>query len=134
MNEYVKMAKDFLKSCNAKMSITFKKCDRYFDDDKEPRNIYNVRIDRDGMTYKFTFGDSIVNTRSRKRPNCYDILACVQKYPVGSFDDFIDEYGYTINSGEDFRRVEKIYKAVCREYEKINRIFGDVMNELEEIY
>ncbi len=134
MNEYVKIAKDFLKSCNAKMTISFKRYGKHFEDDNQYRNIYNIRIDRNGMTYTFSFGDSVFNTENHKRPTCYDVLACLQKYPVESnLDDFCAEYGYKINSYEDVKRISKIHKAVMREYEKVNRIFGDVMDELAEI-
>lgn len=134
MNEYITNAKNFLKSCNAKMSISFKRYGRHFADDKDFRNIYNIRIDRNGKTFKFTFGDSVYNTNNGKRPTVYDVLACLQKYEVGSLDDFINDFGYEVNNKEDLKRVNKLYKAVSREYEKVNRIFGDVMNELQEIY
>ena len=134
MNEYVKAAKDFLKACNAKMSISFKEYNKYFDNGTDYRNIYNVRIDRNGMTYKFTFGDSVHNTLNHKRPTCYDVLACLQKYSVGDLDDFCAEFGYQINSYEDLKRISKIHKAVTREYAKVERIFGDVMDELREIW
>lgn len=134
MNEYTKQAKNFLRSCNAKMSITFKKYGKHFEDDKDFRNIYTVRIDRNGKSFSFQFGDSVMNTQNHKRPTCYDVLACLQKYDVGSFEDFCSEYGYTIDNYEDKKRIGKIYKAVTREYNKVERIFGDVMDELQEIY
>ena len=134
MNEYIANAKNFLKSCNAKMSITFKRYGKHFEDDKDFRNIYTVRIDRDGKSFSFQFGDSVMNTLNHKRPTCYDVLACLQKYDVGTFEDFISEFCYTIDSYEDNKRINKLYRAVVREYDKVTRIFGDVMNELQEIY
>lgn len=134
MTEYISTAKNFLKSCNAKMSITFKRYGKHFEDNKDFRNIYTVRIDRNGKSFSFQFGDSVMNTRNHKRPTCYDVLACLQKYDVGTFEDFISEFGYTVDSYEDNKRITKLYRAVTREYEKVTRIFGDVMNELQEIY
>lgn len=134
MNEYITNAKNFLKSCNAKMSISFKRYGRHFADEKDFRNIYNIRIDRNGMTFKFTFGDSVYNTNNGKRPTVYDVLACLQKYEVGSLDDFINDFGYEVNNKEDLKRITKLHKAVTREFEKVNRIFGDVMDQLQEIY
>ena len=116
------------------MSITFKMYGKHFEDDKDFRNIYTVRIDRNGKSFSFQFGDSVMNTVNDKRPTCYDVLACLQKYDVGTFEDFISEFGYTIDSYEDNKRINKLYKAVVREYDKVTRIFGDVMNELQEIY
>ena len=90
MTEYISTAKNFLKSCNAKMSITFKRYGKHFEDDKDFRNIYTVRIDRDGKSFSFQFGDK--------------------------------------------KRITKIYRAVAKEFDKVTRIFGDVMDELQKIY
>lgn len=116
------------------MSITFKRYGKHFENDKDFRNIYTVRIDRDGKSFSFQFGDSVSNTQNHKRPTCYDVLACLQKYDVGSFEDFCSEYGYTIDTYEDKRRITKLYRAVTKEFDKVTRIFGDVMDELQEIY
>lgn len=61
-----------------------------------------------------------------EQPTIYDVLACLQKYDVGSFEDFCWEFGYNVDS----RRAEKIYKAVCKEYEKLCTIFTDEEMEL----
>ena len=38
-------------------------------------------------------------------------------------------------SGAGFNRVTlKLYKAVCKEFNAVDRLFSDVMNELENIY
>lgn len=144
---YEKMAKDFLKRNGAKMSITFK--EEKFNPWNDTRykwmhNIYRVRIDRKGKSFSFDFTDSSDNYRKNKRPTCYDILACLTKYDVGSYHDFCDEFGYArydydmmdyiIVDGEYYNRKSwNTYKAVKREYEKVNRLFGDVMDELCEI-
>lgn len=132
-SEYEKMAEDFCKKYNVKMTISFKKYDRYFHADTESRNIYRIRIDRDHKTYSFNFGDSIINTKIGKRPTKYDVLACLQKYDVGSFDDFISEYGCVIENAGDYHKVFKTYKACCKEYKNVNRLFSDCMEELAEI-
>lgn len=62
-------------------------------------------------------------------PTNYDILACLQKYDVGSFEDFCSEFGYD----EDSRKAEKTYNAVCKEYEAVDRLFGDIIEQLQEI-
>ena len=54
-----------------------------------------------------------------EQPTPYDVLACLQKYDVGSFEDFCGEFGYNIDSSQ----AEKIYKAVCKEYDKLCSIF-----------
>lgn len=61
-------------------------------------------------------------------PTAYDVLACLQKYDVGTFEDFCGDYGYDNDSIKSL----KTYKAVKKEYENVIKMFGDVMNELEE--
>lgn len=62
-----------------------------------------------------------------KEPSAYDILACMQKYDVGSFKDFCADFGYN----EDSIKAEKIYKAVIDEYNNLKMLFSDA--ELEEM-
>lgn len=63
-------------------------------------------------------------------PNAYDILACLQKYDVGTFEEFCSEFGYD----EDSRTAERIYIAVIKEYKDLTRIFTEEqMEELCEI-
>lgn len=59
-------------------------------------------------------------------PSYYDVLACLQKYDIGSFDDFCSEFGYDIDS----RQPDKTYKAICKEYDNICRLFTDEEIEL----
>lgn len=63
-------------------------------------------------------------------PNEYDVLACLEKYDVGTFEDFCSELGYD----EDSRTAERIYIAVIKEYKDLTRIFTEKqMEELNEI-
>ena len=63
-------------------------------------------------------------------PNVYDVLACLQKYDVGTFEDFCYEFGYD----EDSRTAERIYISVVKEYKELSRIFTEEqMEELCEI-
>ncbi len=65
-----------------------------------------------------------------KKPSLYDVLACIQKYGVGTFDDFCSEFGYDTDS----RKAEKIYHEVNAEYEKVKAFFNvSEMEELQEI-
>lgn len=59
----------------------------------------------------------------------YDILSCLTKYDPGTYKDFLQEFGYD----EDSKRAEKMYKAIKREYSAVERLFGDIMEELQEI-
>ena len=58
-------------------------------------------------------------------PTLYDVLACLQKYEVGTFEDFCSEFGYNTDS----RNAKKTYKAVVKEYDKMCSLFSN--DELE---
>ena len=131
MNEYTKQALDFLKECNANMSI------KYYDTtinetwgDKECRNVYKATIKTPKGQMTVTFWDSIHNTNYGIEPTAYDVLACLQKYDVGTIDDFVSEFGYEVNSWQDVKRIEKIYRGCKKEYSNICRIFTDEQIEL----
>lgn len=63
-------------------------------------------------------------------PTAYDVLTCLQKYGVGTFEDFCSEFGYD----EDSRTAEKTYKAVVKEYDNVCKIWTDEeIEELQEI-
>ena len=99
----------------------------YFDGDTEERYIYKMRLLRNRKSYTFTFGQSIAN--GAKTPTIYDVLSCMQKYDIGTFEDFCREFGYDTDS----RRAERTYKAVCKEWKAVERLFGDCLDELREI-
>ena len=157
MNEYLKQAEDFLTAHDAKIDIVFDHRGKYWDDDKQARNIYEFTITRGEKSYTGKFGDSIHNTEKlafwkeqlkrgtnspakckkeikEHTPNAYDILAVVQKYETPSDTwEFANEFGYKINSRADFRKVDRICEACEKEYKAISNMFSDCMNELEEI-
>jgi hypothetical protein len=56
-----------------------------------------------------------------KKPSLYDVLTCLQKYDVGSFEDFCSELGYNTDS----RQAKKTYKAVCKEYQSMCTLFSN---------
>ena len=60
-------------------------------------------------------------------PTNYDILACLTKYEVGTFENFCSEFGYS----EDSRTAERIYNNVCKEYDNVCKIWSD--EEIEEL-
>ena len=63
-------------------------------------------------------------------PNEYDVLTCLQKYDVGTFENFCNDFGYDTDS----RTAEKTYKAVCDEYKQLCAIFtDDEIEQLQEI-
>lgn len=56
-----------------------------------------------------------------KEPTLYDVLACLQKYEVGSFEDFCGDFGYETDS----ITAKKTYKAVSKEYDKVCSLFSN---------
>ena len=61
----------------------------------------------------------------RKNPPIYSILSCLQKYDVGTFENFCADFGYDTDS----RRAEKTYKAVRQEYEDFSALFPEGIPE-----
>ena len=57
--DYEKQALDFLTKTGCKMTITFKETRKYFPNDKETRDVYEVLIERGNRKWKFEFGNSI---------------------------------------------------------------------------
>jgi hypothetical protein len=127
MNKYVKQAKDFLKETNSTLKI------KYYDygtmpnwNDKEKRDIYKCTLKRDNKQFTITFRNSVFNTQNGIVPNEYDVLACLQKYEVGNFENFCSEFGYS----DDSISALKTYKACKKEYENLLRLYNE--NELEK--
>lgn len=175
--DYEKQATDFLEKTGTVMTVKFVKYDKYFPDDKEKRDIYNITLKRGNREYTFTFGQSIVNSGYKiinenthkqlafyptddktitsalnskyrhfklsqyfypfntscdkiikpKAPTAYDVLACLEKYPQDTFEDFCANFGYD----EDSRKAFKTYEAVKEQYIQLSRLFTD--KELEEM-
>ena len=128
MDEYEKQGNDFLDETDTTI---------FFERMTEPRADgfscggydYHVTIYRNGKKWKFDFSDSKSNKDKNINPTAYDVLACLQKYDVGSFEDFCDEFGYN----NDSIKALKIYKATLLEYKHVCMLFHDVMDKLKEI-
>lgn len=95
--------------------------------EKQSRYVFKCRLTRNGKRYTFEFGQSISNGSTK--PSMYDVLACLTKSDPGTFEDFCYEFGFDTDS----RLAERIYKGVCKEYAAVERLFGDVMDEFQEI-
>ena len=128
MDDYEKQANDFLDETYTSI---------FFERMTEPRADgftcggydYKVTLYRNGRTWKFDFSDSKSNKDKNINPTAYDVLACLQKYDIGTFKDFCDDFDYS----DDSIKALKLYKAVKKEYEEVYLMFSDVMDKLEEI-
>lgn len=136
MTEYQKQAKDFLESCNAKMKIKLIGPEQNPNwDDNCWRNKYCYIIVTPLGSMVGVFWDSVYNTERNIELVEYDILACLEKYDVGTIDDFVSEFGYEVHKWSDVKRIENIYNATVKEYQDLCRIFTpEQMEALREIY
>jgi hypothetical protein len=136
MVNYEAIAQDFLDKCDARMTVTFvcrMKNDKWGDQDT--RNRYEVTLSTPKGIMVFPFWDSIVNTQNHQRPSKYSILSCLEKYDVGSIDDFFNEFGWEITSGSDVIKFLDTYNETVKQYKDLCRIFTpEQMEMLREIY
>ena len=75
-------------------------------------------------------GKMLYNVRAAQAPpTSYDILAAITKSDPGDFDEFCSEFGYNTDSKKD----TELYLSVVKEWKNIERLFGDCLDELQEI-
>ena len=144
VNTYQQEALDFLKRNHIKMKITFRdvKANQLWGE-TQLRNRYYVYIKNEisGQSTSILFWDSIYNREHHLTPTEYDVLACLTKYDPGDYEEFCSEFGYESTIENEYghmvrnKNAFQIWKACCREYEKVKRAFGDgeVLEELREI-
>ena len=125
-NNYEKQALDFAKKYGVKLEILGSEYKPMWGEQTK-RTVFKLRLSRNRKNYTFEFGQSIANCN--KEPSMYDILTCLTKYDPETFESFCAEFGYDI----DNRNSKKTYKAVCKEFAAVERLFGDIMDELQEI-
>jgi len=125
-NEYDKQAQEFLTKTNTSYKCTYLKYDKHFSNDEQSRNIYRITLEKNGKKYTTNFGDSLVNIKiSTIKP--YDFLACLQKYPISNIDEFVKDFGYTLNT--KISEINRAYKACVREYTALKSLYSE--DELE---
>jgi len=69
-----------------------------------------------------------LNKGKRQNPSAYDVLACLIKHDPYSYEDFCSDYGYK-GSEESLT----IYHAVQKEFQNVEMLFSDCLDELSEI-
>ena len=124
---YQQQANEFATKHNVKLKINRTTYGYHFEEDEEKRYIFNCTLSRNGKRYTFNFGQSIAAEDTP--PTMYDILTCLTKHNPETFEDFCSEYGYNTDS----INAQKTYKAVQREFNGVNRLFSDILEELQEI-
>jgi hypothetical protein len=125
---YQKQAQDFATKHGIELIINSSDYKKHFQDDKEERYVFNCTLIYNRKRFTFNFGQSI--QAGGEEPTMYDILTCMQKYEIGTFDNFCGDFGYD----NDSIKAHKVYKAVVREYKNMLRVFGEtILNEMQEI-
>jgi len=110
-----------------KMTVKGVEYGYHFADDNHKRYIFKLNLKKDGQSFTFKFGQSIIS--GSNEPTMYDVLTCLQKYDVGDYADFLNTFGY-----EYSKESKKIYKAVCKEFEAMQRLFTpEELELLQEI-
>ena len=134
--EYAQNALEFCNKHNISVVIDFEKEELSKNVWKESSfsnynyiNTYLVTIRRKGKSMRIHFHDSIYNYEHNIEPTVYDILACLTKYDPYGFTTFCMDFGYD----EDSRTAYETYLAVTNEWEQVERVFGDILDELREI-
>ena len=131
MSEYTEQAEQFLKETGT--TIDFEITDKSANW-KPSGYVYKVTIKRNKKQWTFDFTDSYHNMQNGINPTAYDILACLQKYETeNNLEDFVAEYGYPMTTREERASARKTWKAVQKEYKDCISMFGDVIEQLEEI-
>jgi hypothetical protein len=59
---YEQQAADFLAQTETTLTVNYLKTGKYFDDDKDERDIYKCELKRGNRSYKFNFGQSIADS------------------------------------------------------------------------
>ena len=81
------------------------------------------------------FIKQIKKEREDRKVTEYDILSSLEKYDVGSMDEFKQEFGYEINNVKDMTNFINTYNAVVEQYRDICRCFTTKQIEaLREIW
>lgn len=110
-----------------KMKVGASEYKKHFIGDTQSRYVFKITLKKDNKQYTFNFGQSIAEGSSE--PTLYNVLACLQKYDVGTFENFCGDFGYDFDS----RQAEKTYKAVVKEFEGMQRLFNSEELELLSI-
>lgn len=85
----------------------------------EEYNALGCKAYRMGETV-FKYSDRrIINGSRQCTPVAYDLLACIQKSDVDTFENFCAEFGYDTDS----RRAFDTFEAVQKEWRKIQKFF-----------
>lgn len=132
MFDYNKQAEDFLKATGTEFKVVGYRgvAKMPWHSDGLDMDKWEVRLRRNGKEWRFNFYMGLGN--KKKEPTAYDVLACITKDDVDSFENFCETYGYDMfdDYGRRNANTYGLYKAVCREYNRVVSMFYDCLDEL----
>lgn len=127
MSSYTELANKFLADTHTTMVVGEPAYKRHFSGDTQCRYVFPVKFTRRGKTMSLRFGQSLA--AGCTEPTAYDVLSCLTKYEPGEYADFCSEFGYN----PEHRESGVVYRAVCREWAGVERLWDDVLEQLREI-
>lgn len=127
-------AETFLKKNNItfKAVLIGKKCPLWCDGKehihgKEHRATFRKKGSK---SLSLPFWNSMIDAENGKTPTAYDVFSAITKNDPGRYEDFCSEYGLDTDS----RTAEKTYKAVAKEWKKVQAFFTEEeIEQLQEI-
>jgi hypothetical protein len=128
-NFYEKQADKFMQKHGIKMQSKLKGSLPFFDGEISPRDVYRITLKKEGETWRFNFGRSLAFSGTGSFPTAYDVLATLTKYDPKGFEEFCSDFGYV----QEDKFAKRMYKAVEREWKKVEAFFGEALEELREI-
>lgn len=158
MNEYDQQAEAFLKATNTKLSMKKIGHFKYFPNDTQTRDVYDVTLENGKHSYTFRFGQSIQNSEwanyndrevltmaypFKRNWTTYDLNKARSghkgKKPTAydilaslfTFDGLFDDFCADFGYDEDSRIAFSIYQDVLKQSQKLHRLFTD--EELEQL-
>lgn len=120
--DYEKTMNEVLKENNINVDIVYVgKSLVDWDIERNLHNYYIVTLKRNNKEMRFDFWDSVKNTREGKKPTNYDVVACLEWYEVGTFQDFCFNFGYN----EDSIRALNTYLKCQKQQEELFAIIPE---------
>ena len=133
MSEHEKKAEDFLQKHGIRFKPRFLRYGAHFTETDESRDIFRCTFRRGRARLVIPeFGQSLNDSDGGggNPPHPYDVLACIQKYDPGTFENFCGDIG----ADTDSRSAEKTYKAVAKEWKRVEAFFSaEELEALQEI-
>lgn len=127
MCDNVEIAEQFLKSCGAIL-----KTERLPFEEGEETQVIRYIITRKG---KQLSGEYLIASDDEHEPTAYEVLSSLPHCePEDDLFAFAKRHGYEISSQHEYNEVSDIYKAYCRSWRGLGKLFGDIFEEFIELF